>query len=709
MKFQDTKHIKWIISTLILLSSFSIIFSITKHYSDSNSKNSILLNISNKYNLTNINSSISNESAYSLINNLNYVKKYISVSVIQKQKILELSIVGSHYDKSDKSTKHYKESEIGHFNRISLIKKNRYRKQAIATINISKKRLKNENNIISKIIPILNEHPYTYTFYLNKRKLIIPNINFFINSNTELSGNNIEHETSSISNNTFNINSNNINLNTVSLSSEEQGVSAKVLTAAGSSLSKVWFHQISFRAKIITFNPITNSYQYSKVTTKDTSSDIENYYQLKNNLFNNDNSEILDRNGVSKTVLEYFNSSRNNLSNINSLAMSISYSINGLVLPSYFNTHIGTVAKASFKYNNISAYKHNQLWYDFGAAVLGVQITTSISVVYAIITIRKIERAKFLYYGVYNRYIESYNKALIQSDLNEILRNHLSFGETTSSNDLDILLINTTLKLNELQSKVKSEYFSSRRLRTDMYNVLENIKTNAKDFKYRSNAAIMEFNEQSVKYNYFRSKVMELKNSVSQIDKMQNMKQIDTFISETNIIIKKLINDSNKIILKSADRNYFNTTFYEIRRTIADKRREAEIRVAATQSFDITSTSIQPTKTTTNSDEIPMTTITKIEPTTDTISKDGNKVEVINHLLLRLSEMKDNHATLQSQLTKCKISDTENRKITSENIKHLEDQMNYIKSKLLEINNNPENSLEHIDLLNEIKIVFNIL
>ena len=383
MRVKNQKYIIGIITSLILVSSISVLVPIVKHYSESFSKNSILLSAASKYSGANLLGNSINQATSSLINNLSYVREYISSSVLQKQKILELSIVGSHYDKSDISSKHYKESELATLNRTSFAKKNRYRKQTIATINNSKKYLNSEDKVISQIIPILKEHPYTYSSYLSLNGLIIPNINFFLNSDESFASNNLNSKTSNISNNKYEINNSSTNLNSVAFSSEENVVSAKALSTAGSSLTKAWFKQVSFNAKIVTFNTHTNSYEYAKATSKDITKDSISSTQLNNNLIGTSNSEIISGSYFKDGDSPYFNLNRNNLSQTdssfndsipNSIINPILSVINP-ILPNYFNTHLGVIAKATIKYKSVASYTHNMLWYNFGGMLAGTLIT----------------------------------------------------------------------------------------------------------------------------------------------------------------------------------------------------------------------------------------------------------------------------------------------------------------------------------------------
>ena len=402
MKVINKKYIIGIITSLVLVSSISVLVPIIKQYSESYSKNSILLNAANEYKGANLSGNSVNQTTSSLIINLSYVREYISSSVLQKQKILELSIVGSHYDKADISDTHYKESELATLNRTSLVKKNRYRNQAIATINNSKNYLNSEDKVISQIIPILKEHPYTYSSYLSLNGLIIPNINFFLNSDKSFTFNNLNSKTSNISNNKYEINNNSNNLNSVAFSSEENVVSAKALSTAGSSLTKAWFQQVSFNAKIVTFNTHTNSYEYAKATSKDITKDSISSTQSNNNLIGTDNSEIISGSNFKDDDSSYFNLSRNNLSqtdstfndNIPASIIKPIPSVINPVLPNYFNTHLGVIAKATIKYKSVASYTHNMLWYNFGGLLASTLVTTIGYGIYRKVIKNKIKKVK---------------------------------------------------------------------------------------------------------------------------------------------------------------------------------------------------------------------------------------------------------------------------------------------------------------------------
>ena len=220
-------------------------------------------NIVNNYNQTRISNDSKNNNITSLINNLNYVKEYISDSVIIKQKKLKLSVRGGWISKTaeKRKDKRTKESQLACFNNNTGIGINRYTEQVEATIDNSTINLIKEDKNISKVISIIHSHPYTYQFYLNNSKSIIPNINFFISKPHSL--NNFSLKTSNISNNIFSVNTNSTNLNNVSLSTEEDGVRAKALTYCGSSLVNAVFKKVTFNTKIITFNFTSNSYKFA--------------------------------------------------------------------------------------------------------------------------------------------------------------------------------------------------------------------------------------------------------------------------------------------------------------------------------------------------------------------------------------------------------------------------------------------------------------
>ena len=376
-----------IISTFILLSSVSVLMSLTTEHSSN--KNSITIKLIKNSNIRNL-SDPSKISTNNLIKNLTYVEEYIKCSVIERQKILLLSIVGGTLSGAIK----YKQSQIAWFNDNTGIKKDRYTKQAKATINNSKTNLTKEDDKIAKIITILKDHPYTYATYLNKAGYIIPNTDFFLSSNS-LNKNKLKQKTSDILNNSYNIQKSNTSINSISLVSEEQAAGLKSISIAGSGLAAAVFRNFTFSSKIITFNQNTNKYEFAKATKKVETTASLSANKIPNELFKANNLEISKSNDNSLSNLLYFWSNNSVLTHINSLYSSISnqkdipFNIN--TLPKYFNLYLGIIGRPDIRFNKIIQYKHNILLYSliYGIPLLNTIIYTSVVVPLLIIDIKK--------------------------------------------------------------------------------------------------------------------------------------------------------------------------------------------------------------------------------------------------------------------------------------------------------------------------------
>ena len=366
MKVQNKKIIIGMITSLMLVSSMIALAPIISHYNDSYNKNSILGSTINNYSRTKLSS---NSSRYSistkiLINNLTYINKYINSSLIVKEKLLRLSILGGTYDKTDKykNDKKMKSSELAQFSH-ALKHVHRYGDQVRATIDNSTTSLDKESSVISQIIPLIENHPYTYSAYLNELKISIPNISFFINTNNLPNANNLNYKTSNISNNSFGIKVNNTNFNSIAFSSEEDGTNVETMYKAGSSIYAAAFTKISFQASIISFNKTSNSFEYAKPTSKiKKTSKIPPSSQL-----DTDNSEIINDDSFKNNSLSYFSSSRTDLSSLNSLNNTLTQDLpTPLVpnyLPDYFNKQIFNDVQAKVRYNQISSFKNNESIY----------------------------------------------------------------------------------------------------------------------------------------------------------------------------------------------------------------------------------------------------------------------------------------------------------------------------------------------------------
>ena len=332
----------------------------------------VILHYANRYNKVSLLNVVNNndkrklpinkysEVTNTLINNLTYINKYINSTLIIKENRLKLSILGGRYNKTAryKNDKKTKRSELASFSH-ALKHVHRYEDQVHSTIENSTFRLNKESGVISQIIPIIRNHPYTYNYYLNKMKVSIPDISFFINNNNLLSTNNLNSKTSDISNNSYGISTNNINLNSIANSSEEDGAGASIMYSAGSSIYYAAFKKITFQANIITFDINSNSFKYETPTAVEntTNKTISSIH------FNLENSEILNDNYIKAYNSSYFCSSREVLSGLNSsnnnLVQNFPTPAIPSYLPDYFNKHLSNAAVAKVGYNHISSFKNN--------------------------------------------------------------------------------------------------------------------------------------------------------------------------------------------------------------------------------------------------------------------------------------------------------------------------------------------------------------
>ena len=388
MKVQNKKIIIGIITSLLLVSSVVALVPIISHYTDSYNKNSIIVSTINNYSRTKL---LNNSCQYPistgiLINNLTYINKYINSTLIVKEKLLKLSILGGRYDKSVKykNDKKKKRSELAQFSH-DIKHVHRYGDQVATTIDNSTTSLTKESGIISQIIPIIQDHPYTFNSYLNKIKASIPNISFFINKDSSTSSNNLNSKTDDISNSSYGVNTNNTNLNSIAFSSEEDGTGAKTMYKSGSSIYAAVLTKISFQASIITFDKTTNSFKYETPTSKV----AKTTKTSQSTKLDSDNSEFLNGNFLKINNSSYFDSSRIALSTINSsnndFAQDLPVPVVPNYLPGYFNNQLSNAAEAKINYNGIRSFRSNyslyipaivlgQIWVFVTAAIIGVAI-----------------------------------------------------------------------------------------------------------------------------------------------------------------------------------------------------------------------------------------------------------------------------------------------------------------------------------------------
>ena len=372
MRKIKNKIIISIIFSSIIISSISVFIPVASFYTNHKSNNLITLTTTKKYKSYSVYNN-NNYNSNTLVSNLNYVKEYISTSVIKRQQILKLSILGGSIDKANKKSKKYKESNLASISR-KIKHLNRYYDQTKATIDNSNESLRLENVEISKIIQIIKNHPYNYEFYLHNGKCIIPNIDFFINYQNLPNLNNLNFNNKNISNSIYDKDDKDTHLNSISIVSEEEVFGAKELSLAGSSLFAAVTKKVSFKAKIITFNLANNSYGYATSSSTDNVKRTTMSKIIPSSIISHSvNTQLY---GYSSHILNnysYFNSCREILSIKSKFCDNIPesiirpYAIN--YLPKFFNSHYWVIANARVEYNHIYKFKHNIYLYSLGIGV----------------------------------------------------------------------------------------------------------------------------------------------------------------------------------------------------------------------------------------------------------------------------------------------------------------------------------------------------
>ena len=509
-----------ILCSLLLGSSSLIITAITAN----NNKKTIVKKTRKNYNYSKI---INNKNSFQLIQNLNYVKEYISTSIILKQKTLEVSLIGGTAKENGITSKKYKESNLSWFNKKSKIGINRYRNQAIATINNSSKNLEDEDRIISKIIPIIKNHFYTYEFYLNKDNLIIPNINFFTDYNILLSSNNLNPVMSNISNDEYNINDTNPNFNGIALYSEEQSVSTKKLSLIGSSILRVAFEQVNFKAKIITFNNESNRFQYAKPTSIDNTTKSKKNNLQTNNLVKSHNIEISINKTHKHSNYLYFNKSREVISHSYSLFDKIPSNIiipNNGYIPNSFDTHIGVVAIPTVKYTKLIDYLNNKYLYTVGAVL---PIVTLISVITLITKIVWILNIKTRNKWIFDKLVKKISKRI---------------------NDLDLEMTNLELinNINSIRSNIDAiaNITDFYKLSPKTRHIIINDYITALRRRLLEKENWLHDNISAIQMQHYADYIRELRRIESdyeQIDHIHDLPSLDFFQSEMEVKVKTLI------------------------------------------------------------------------------------------------------------------------------------------------------------------------
>ena len=542
---QNKKFIALIIQSLLFVSAISSILQIYKYYTNKH-KDYISIK-SDKENILNINHT---NIEYELIKNLNYVKDYISQFLIVKQQILEHTILGGRINKNDKTSKRYKESQLGWFS--SNIKwVNRYAYQTKATIENSNYKLELENKNISKLITIINNHPYTYQYYLNKYGIIIPNINFFL-KNRNSSVLSTDTNTTNIYNNIFDVSSNYININSISLNSEETGINAKAITLAGSSIAAAVFKKITFSAKIITYDIDSNSYEYAKPISKDIINNSVVRNLSKDNIFKSNASEISNSNySYSKNSLHLkFNQI------ILSNSISSSYKIKPIIIipndinfPDYFNTHSKVVAKAAVEYNKIIQFKHNiGLYLLLGNIIASTMIIWIYSVAVRIIIISRIKLLRKIVNNSIS--IKSTNINDNESTQTHKVYNYITESKETSKAKVVEISSDIIDKINELSRiqdkyeftksvrllriKIEEMYLNTKLYCNDDKETLLNYNSRIDDMNQRINHVVEARRSEKIPFLeesriLFYKKLKEIEQKLEIINSIKSINELDIF------------------------------------------------------------------------------------------------------------------------------------------------------------------------------------
>ena len=521
MNVKSKKLIIVIVLSMMIISSITYFIQFFKS-SDNQYGNETISKQSNK----DVSNNHNYKSSYNIVLNLTYVEEYISKYVIQKQRLLKLLILGGRFNKNDKNSKKYKESELGWISN-NIRRVNRYAYQTKATIDNSNESLKSENKLISKIINIIKEHPYTYEEYLDINKYIIPSISFFMNVDNFINPKHLKPEIKNIFNNTYNIINNNSDLNCIAENIDNETLSVRKLSLGGSSLAKVTLNKVTFCAKIITFNSSTNSYKYAVPTSNDTINDLsKNKKLLKKINLNRDTFTYLNKEILTKTTTLYDNIPWNTI---------IKYDIG--YLPKYFNTHISVVARSTVKYNKIIQYKKNKLLYSL--IIISPFISTSILTILKLYILR-----------LYSKYFEKNyitrtslkniisqpeeNFIIIQRD-NEsveyfeskilIVRNSIiNIWKISSTKELKSKVYKIGIDLKNLKEEINSRYWSDDKACAILISTIEDCSKYLNQISEVSHSEIMSKDKKNFKI--FDDEISELNEKLAEYSKKESVEEV---------------------------------------------------------------------------------------------------------------------------------------------------------------------------------------
>ena len=549
MKCIYKKYIICLVSYLLSASVLLSIISTSKNNTNKFISNSILTNNSSRY----LNSNLSknkNTGIINIINNLNYVKSYTR-SVIRNQNLVKLSLLGGSIGDTNINTKRYKESELGWFSK-NFKWKSRYASQTKATIDNSNKNLVFENNIISEIINILKEHPYTYEKYLNFYKYKIPNIKFFTKNN------NLYLKRSNISNSKFLIDKNNTGLNSIWENSEEATISAKSIVLVGENLSKLFFKKMTFNYKVITFNSITNNYQYASPTSKSISNSSVSKNLSEYRLFRTNNESIYKNNLFlyNSSLYPNFNTidSYNNYF-LDSYLSNTNYINKCSVIPNYAILRIQLRNNLELGKGDFFQFHKYRILYTLGiATTIAVSsiIIVSLLAIKANIIINSIKRAKkeIHYFDVLSQKITTLSTNVGKIDKinsTKYLLEHSKRIMTSFEEGGITYVLSHSIKNNKYISKEVKLYF------------LDEIEKRKKWFLSKLDKRYTQLNPGSSYYCYELNKeIYEIKLKIELYNKSPESYSMNSFWLETKNRITDLINRAKKIPLSKNNSKILN-------------------------------------------------------------------------------------------------------------------------------------------------------
>ena len=520
-----------------------------------------------------------------LIRNLTYVHEYIINSVIERQKMLLLSITGG----SLNSTIKYKESQIAWFNNSTGIKKNRYTKEAKATIENSRLRLIDEDNTIEKIIPILINHSYTYGEYLNSAGFIIPNIDFFT-SNNSLNKNNLIQNTNTILNDSYNIKKSYASINSISLVSEEQIAGLKSISIAGSGVLAAIFKNFTFSSKIITFNKTSNKYEFATPTKKIENTKSLTYNKKHSLLFRANNWEISKSIHSNLNNILYFDSNNYALTKINSIynKTKIQEDIitNNKPIPKYFNTHFADTRAPDIKFNQITQYTHNKLLYTLMYAIPSITFIIYSTFVTALVAEDIRKNGISLRENVYTK-----TELKEEKKANKILRIQERWKRTNKENAPTAAQIQEAKEINARNKNIVQRMIDTQREKREKSKITtdkkEPVKTTDPQVS-KVNIKIKNRNVDNIRVSevqnnlkILQGKYLELKRYSEILNELEGTIDIEAFISTINGYINEIEQLGETLVLNPEIKQDLNNDVANWREWTLEKELELNNEILA--------------------------------------------------------------------------------------------------------------------------------